>query len=485
MDTFIINFLLDDYQFAGIAQQLKEAIKLFAGIYLDGGLSFMVNSLISQSFVSKFTYLSRRLSSFHMKLISLLIVQFVFTYSFAQHGLKTGDITEDISFKTVLNSTVSATKLSDLKGDITIIDFFGTWCIPCMKALPHLELLKSKYKEMHIILVSNEEETKLRKFIGKRNDVTLPLVVDKGDLLTSLFQPPSYPYTVVLGRDNRIIITLQAAELSETQVDSWIISQNGSRGILPPHQIDPIIKHAMETKEVEKVLEKKVIQLSQDFVYAAKSGDSTAKLRSLLQGLTISDLEKDLITDDEKKAFWINIYNGFTQVLLKQDPGKYKQRSHFYKAGQISLAGKRWSLDKIEHGILRRSKVKWSFGYLNKLFPGKLERALRVGKLDYRIHFALNCGAKSCPPIAFYKPFSLNQQLNTAARAYLSTEVLYDSSANTLKLPAIMGWFRGDFGGKKGMRNILRDEGIIPSATTPGISFKKYDWTLYLDNYKN
>lgn len=69
--------------------------------------------------------------------------------------------------------------------------------------------------------------------------------------------------------------------------------------------------------------------------------------------------------------------------------------------------------------------------------------------MDYRTHFALNCGAKSCPPIAFYKPEELNEQLDMAMKVYLQNETTYNQAKNIVELPAIMGWFRRDFGGKK------------------------------------
>ncbi|MEP7080623.1 MAG: DUF547 domain-containing protein, partial [Ginsengibacter sp.] len=195
-------------------------------------------------------------------------------------------------------------------------------------------------------------------------------------------------------------------------------------------------------------------------------------------------LATTLSNDDLRKAFWINLYNGFTQYFLKKDPGRYKSRGKFFKSKQINVAGTDWSLDQIEHDILRRSKIKWSLGYLNKIFVSKKIKKLRVDKLDYRIHFALNCGAKSCPPIAFYDPNHINQQLDVATRAYLTGEADYDSTNNKLELPAIMGWFRRDFKGKKNMLKLLKKLDIVPQDKFPRISFKKYDWNLYLNNYK-
>ncbi|MEO5647891.1 MAG: DUF547 domain-containing protein [Chitinophagaceae bacterium] len=141
------------------------------------------------------------------------------------------------------------------------------------------------------------------------------------------------------------------------------------------------------------------------------------------------------------------------------------------------------SLDDIEHGILRRSKIKWSLGYLNKFFPGSFERKNRVNKVDYRIHFALNCGAKSCPPIAFYKPDQIDKQLSLATKTYLKGDAIYSGDNNSVGLPALMGWFRHDFGGKKKMKTLLKALEIIPENSDPKIHFNKYDWNLFLANY--
>lgn len=47
-----------------------------------------------------------------------------------------------------------------------------------------------------------------------------------------------------------------------------------------------------------------------------------------------------------------------------------------------------------------------------------------------------------------------------------------------------MGWFRGDFGGKKGILKLLWQAGEVLAGKQPKITFKKYDWNLYLDNFK-
>lgn len=228
-----------------------------------------------------------------------------------------------------------------------------------------------------------------------------------------------------------------------------------------------------------------LIKVSQQLLLAAKTKESIDSFVNILQNISAEALRNDLKSDNLKKTFWINLYNAYTQVILMKNPDFYKKRSSFFRSKQILIAGKKLSLDDIEHGILRRSKIKWSLGYFNKIFPSKFEKENRVDKVDYRIHFSLNCGAKSCPPIAFYDPEKLDRQLDVATKTYLKGEAEFNAGKNCVSLPAFMSWFRKDFGGKKKMVEILKQLAIVPPDKNPKVNFKKYDWDLFLENYKS
>ena len=227
------------------------------------------------------------------------------------------------------------------------------------------------------------------------------------------------------------------------------------------------------------------VKISQKFIESAKfQDDSTAHYVEMLANADETVLLSQLKTDNLKKAFFINLYNGFTNFALKKAPEKYKSRSSFFKSKEFVVAGNKLSLDIIEHGFLRKSSIKWSLGNLNKLFPCKLEKKFRVEKVDYRIHFSLNCGARSCPPIFFYDPKTLDKQLDIATKSYLIADASFDKDKNTLSLPALMSWFRGDFGNKRGILKICRDLQIIPQGAKPKLKYNTYDWSLYLENFK-
>ncbi len=414
-----------------------------------------------------------------MKFLFSLLAIFPLLESHAQSSYKKGDIVADFSFNKILNNSTFSSSLYALNNELTIIDFFGTWCVPCVKALPHLNELKSEYKDkITIVLVSNEEEGKLVKFINARKPFTFPVVVDNENNFISLFQPPSYPYTIVLDRNRKIIEVTDAASLKAGDIKNWLEQKPVTKNTTSV----TIVKPALNLSNLHS--SNQLVALSQQFIYAAKTGEALDSFVMKFKDLPYSELKNNIVSDDEKIAFWINLYNGYTQAILKQNPEKYKSRNKFFKDKQINVSGKLFSLDDLEHGILRHSKIKWSLGYLNKFFPGRTEKELRVKSLDYRVHFALNCGAKSCPPIAFYNPENLNNQLNLATKSYLTGEAEYDAQNNIVKLPALMNWFRRDFGGKKKMKLLLKKIGIIPQDSNPKIKFKKYDWDLFLDHYK-
>jgi len=413
-----------------------------------------------------------------------IILNIISFGAYAQQGYKEGDVVKDFTIKKILNHPASSASFSSFKNKLTIIDFFGTWCVPCIKALPHLKELQDKYKsELSILLVSNEEESKLSKFITAKKNFTFPLAVDEGEVFTNLFQPPSYPHSVILNGEGKILyITNDAGTINEAAITTWLNNKPGMPDT-PIENTEPLIQNTATPTGRQKS-NNPTVQLSQDFMYAAKTGEAVTNYEEQLKNMRYEDLKTALKNDDDKKAFWINLYNAYTQVALKKDQDQYKKRRSFFRGKKFVIAGKDYSLDNMEHGILRRSKLVWSLGHFSKLFPKKTEKELRVDAVDYRIHFALNCGAKSCPPIAYYAPEKLDQQLELATKNYLKSESSYNAENNEAQLPAIMGWFRADFGGKKGMRKILKKHQLIPEDANPKIKFKKYNWDLYLDNYK-
>ncbi|TAF66161.1 MAG: DUF547 domain-containing protein [Cytophagales bacterium] len=218
-------------------------------------------------------------------------------------------------------------------------------------------------------------------------------------------------------------------------------------------------------------------QLATALLKATKNGENYTQLLTEVAQCPKETLLTNLSTENQRKAFWLNIYNAITQIALLENPTSYQKKAKFFKKKYL-IAQTRLSLDNIEHDILRHSKIKLSLGYLNKPFVRRKIKQFRLAEVDFRIHFALNCGAESCPPIAFYTPENIENQLDKATQNYLNQQCQYDKEKQIIYLPKLMQWFKADFGGKKGIYHILRNEALIPLLSQPEIKYLPYNWTL-------
>ena len=175
-------------------------------------------------------------------------------------------------------------------------------------------------------------------------------------------------------------------------------------------------------------------------------------------------------------AFWLNAYNAATQLLLVARPELFGSRWRFFRAPAFTVAGTELSLDDIEHGVLRGRRSKYGLGYLPRLSTTGLPKAYRL-EPDPRIHFALNCGAASCPAVLAYETDTIDETLDRATKEYLDRTVAYDAERNRVRLPRVCFWFLGDFGGRSGLRSFLRAFEQIPPGASPSLRFQSYDWT--------
>ncbi len=225
-------------------------------------------------------------------------------------------------------------------------------------------------------------------------------------------------------------------------------------------------------------------RISQDFLYAVRTGHGYAAYVAALAETPLAELLPPASSQDFKKAFWLNLYNAFVLVMLRKNPENYRNKGSFFGQKRIRLRPFTVSLDGMEHGVLRRGAWKWGFGYIKNPFSDAFARTFMLDRLDFRIHFALNCGAASCPPIACYEPGKLDAQLDLAMRGYLEAECRHDAAANTVAVPKLFSWYRGDFGGRRGIGQLLESQNSIPQNAQTSLRFKPYDWTLRPDGRK-
>ncbi|MCC5930858.1 MAG: DUF547 domain-containing protein [Cyclobacteriaceae bacterium] len=221
------------------------------------------------------------------------------------------------------------------------------------------------------------------------------------------------------------------------------------------------------------------VELSASMLQNVKLKQSLDEPLKELTKLHISTLQS--FNDSFKIVFWVNIYNAFYQILANDISVNDK---NIFTVRHIKIDSHRFSLDDIEHGILRKYRWKYSLGFFRSLFVAPHIKKLAVQKADFRIHFALNCVAKSCPPIDIYKSDDLDQRLNHAMTRFVLNESNIDPDKRILFVNRIMFWFYADFGGKKGILSI-HEKILHQNLKGYSLRFNHYDWTPTLMNFSN
>ena len=87
------------------------------------------------------------------------------------------------------------------------------------------------------------------------------------------------------------------------------------------------------------------------------------------------------------------------------------------------IGGFLYSLNDIENGILRSNRQSMGTLYRKPFKAGDPRLKISLAHVDPRIHFALNCGAKSCPPIKTFSGDQVQDQLQVATSSFLEVSI--------------------------------------------------------------
>ena len=194
--------------------------------------------------------------------------------------------------------------------------------------------------------------------------------------------------------------------------------------------------------------------------------DDEAILDRYLDVLAAADLKS--LTRDQQFAFYANAYNAWTiKLILSRYPDlrSIKELGSLFKSPWkkkiARIDGGLLTLDQIEHGILR------------KRFK------------DPRVHFAVNCASRSCPPLQG-EPFTgdrLDEQLNRAARAFINDTRFNRLEGDTLWVSKLFDWFSSDFnddviGYFLQFADAPLGKSLAKNKAGIRVRYLDYDWTL-------
>ena len=195
--------------------------------------------------------------------------------------------------------------------------------------------------------------------------------------------------------------------------------------------------------------------------------------------------------DQEKIAFWINVYNALTlQAIIDNYPIQASfWKSAIYPKNSIRQIGGVW--DELQFGVMGKKMTLDDIEHI----------VLRTEFNEPRIHIALVCAAIGCPPLR-NEPYSgerLDAQLNDQARKFLNNPIKFhlNTQTATVALSPIFKWFGADFvktygtdkkfsdhsNAERAVLNFISaylDDGDLSYLTTGAysIEYLDYDWSL-------
>jgi len=172
-------------------------------------------------------------------------------------------------------------------------------------------------------------------------------------------------------------------------------------------------------------------------------------------------------SENEKLAYWINAYNAFTVKLIVDNYPLESIKdlnptiaiptvSTIWTKKWFQIGGEDFSLDRIEHKILRKEFE------------------------EPRIHFAVNCASFSCPPLrneAFVAE-KVDQQLDEQAKIFINDEVRNKITKSKIEISQIFSWFKGDFTNGQTLIEFLNRYSKVKIDSGADVDHMDYDWSL-------
>jgi len=232
----------------------------------------------------------------------------------------------------------------------------------------------------------------------------------------------------------------------------------------------------------------------------------TPKISRMPSSTNLPDIDLTIMDEATRKAFCLNVYNLFiTYAFVKVGVATDFLRRHaFYQQIKINVGGELLSFDDLENGILRGNAPHPCSS--RQPFDEDRQRRLSLPTVDPRIHFALNCGAKSCPPIRFFRPQTVEEELDIVSQSFCEGDdaVLIKLEEKELHLSMIFKWFRTDFAPTRDelpqavlsflkkssksrrLMSLLgyEEDGTRTSDSCITVRFLSYDWSAKASHHK-
>lgn len=263
-----------------------------------------------------------------MKKLQLLVLIILSSNLFAQEKLTVGEKAPKIN---ITDYVLNVPKDRNLNNKFIVLEFWATWCAPCLKAVPHINEMQSKFKErkdLMFLSITNEKPEKIKRTLDKVKFETT-VVCDDSKETDKNFKIIGIPQTILI--DNKGILKWVGypMDLNEKLISNFL---NGKEIVNEPKEVfietsDVALETSIEQYNVDEMLSNFLQDRSTDFSFILNpigKSKSKTEIDALGNGKFVS-------TDTDINTILSKITNKQPSQIILPEEVDGKRYMFFYK----------------------------------------------------------------------------------------------------------------------------------------------------------
>ncbi|MFD2246281.1 TIGR03435 family protein [Pontibacter ruber] len=136
-----------------------------------------------------------------------------------------GQATPDFKLQKIYNHTQKTATLKDFRDKLVILDFWATWCAPCIESFPkNAELQQHFGNKIQFLAITDEPAKRIDKFLEKR-PVNIPVVLDEERVINNFFKHRSKPHYAVLDGNGVVLAITEEKYITKANIEKMLAGE--------------------------------------------------------------------------------------------------------------------------------------------------------------------------------------------------------------------------------------------------------------------
>jgi len=359
-----------------------------------------------------------------MKTLYQLFLAILFTVPAFAQPLKPGDQLPAITIPNLMNASQTSIALQSLRGKVVVLDFWATWCIPCIQSFPKLGDLQKKFgDELQIIAVSDEAPERVAQFIKNRPvDIWFAAETSASSVLRQRFPYVALPHVVIIDKEG-VIRAITRGEEVTSDVISQVIKG-----------ITPAVSYKNEVVADGEVFER---------VAPGEEHFSIKGFQEGVRGGRVQGQNSLTYINMHFPRIYLELYNMGYRRLRYENVDPSEQKASKETMYSLYIATKESDYPKMVEAL--KQKMNSEFAYKSRLARERDTVVIitKIGEPDTAMVKAANSTTRSSSNKS--KVYACNQPLGEAIAHYLENfglvdNIVLDETGDKTKVDVSFSW---------------------------------------------